>query len=123
MIGNSTSRNQNSAFTGILYSGGASFTGTYSFPSKRYYDKYSYGTSNTEYTKGKLGDATIEMVATTKYYSWYKDSAYFLSSGRPWFVRGGYYENGSSAGAFQFDFYDGTAGQEASSRAVISNLK
>ena len=122
MSGNSTSNNYNSAFTGILYDGGKSFTGTYSFPSKRYYDKYSYGDeeSDTEYTRGKLGDATKEMTpVSSNNTSWYSDSAYFVNSYYPWFVRGGGYGVGAIAGAFNFYNNDGTADTNYSARAVL----
>ena len=119
MSGYRTSDNQNSAFTGILYDGGTSFTGTYAFPSKRYYDKYSYGTSNTEYTRGKLGDATIEMAPTGITGNWYQDDAGFVNSSNPWVVRGGYYNNGASAGAFNFNNYNGVANALSSARAVL----
>ena len=119
MSGNSTSNNYNSAFTGILYNGGTSFTGTYAFPSKRYYDKYSYGTSNTEYTRGKLGDATIEMAPTGTSGNWYGDYALFPNGSNPWFIRGGYYGNGANAGAFSFLDNSGCASTDYSARAVL----
>ena len=122
MSGSQISNNWNSTFTGILY-GGASFTGTYAFPSKRYYDKYSYGTRDTEYTRGKLGDATKEMAPTGTSGNWYGDYAYFANDSRSWFVRGGYYGNGAVAGAFYFNGnYFGSATTYSSTRAVISNL-
>ena len=126
MSGNSTTNNYNSAFTGILYDSdkGTSFTGTYAFPSKRYYDKYSYGTSSSEYTRGKLGDATKEMApVSSNRTSWYSDSANFVYSSVPWVLRGGYFYHGTSAGAFQFSYYHGYASTYYSARAVISNLK
>ena len=118
MSGYRTSDNYNSAFTGILYDGGTSFTGTYAFPSKRYYDKYSYGTSNTEYTRGKLGDATVEM-APTDYNSWYQDSVGFVYGSYPWFVRGGYVDSATDAGALYFSRVGGSAGAYNSARAVL----
>ena len=123
MSGYSTSSNQNSAFTGILYDGGASFTGTYAFPSKRYYDKYSYdASSNTTYTRGKLGDATKEMAPIkASGGNWYGDYAYFVYSSYPWVLRGGYYNNGAYAGAFSFRSNVGNASTLNSARAVISN--
>ena len=120
MSGYSTSSNNNSAFTGILDDGTA-FTGTYAFPSKRYYDKYSRG-SNTEYTRGKLGDATKEMAPTGTSGNWYSDNASFMYSNVPWVMRGGYYGVGASAGAFCFSHYTGAALNDRSARAVISNL-
>ena len=118
MSGYSTSSNQNSAFTGILYDGGASFTGTYAFPSKRYYDKYSYGGSNTEYTRGKLGDATKEMAPTGTSGNWYSDYAYFMGYIYPWVLRGGEYSNGANAGTFKFNISVGNA-NIYSARAVL----
>ncbi len=109
----------NSAFTGVLSTGG-SFTGTYAFPSKRYYDKYSYdASSNTTYTRGKLGDATKEMAPTGISGNWYGDYAYFPYGSSPWFLRGGYYGDGTDAGAFYFLNYYGCAGTNSSARAVL----
>ena len=121
MSGNTTTNNYNSAFTGILYGSGkgTAFTGTYSFPSKRYYDKYSYGTSNTEYTRGKLGDATKEMAPTGTSGNWYGDYAYFPVGSVPWFFRGGTYGAGAIAGAFNFNYSDGRAYTNSSARAVL----
>ena len=121
MSGYLTSYNYNSAFTGILY-GGTTFTGTYAFPSKRYYDKYSYGTSSSEYTIGKLGDATKEMAPTGTSGNWYGDYASFPRGSVPWFVRGGNCGNGAVAGAFSFVSNFGDAGIGNSARAAISNL-
>ena len=114
----------NSAFTGILYDGGkgTAFTGTYVFPSKRYYDKYGYGTDQTEYIRGKLGDVTKEMAPTGTSGNWYGDYAIFPDGSSPWFLRGGYYGLGVGAGAFYFDNDVGYASTSISTRAVISNL-
>ena len=122
MSGNSTSNNYNSAFTGYLGKDKTTFTGTYEFPSKRYYDKYSYGTGESEYTRGKLGDATKEMAPTLIKGNWYSDSAGFVFSSYPWFLRGGSYSNGANAGAFRFFGNLGNADIYYSARAVISNL-
>ena len=118
------STSNNSAFTGILLDGGkgTSFAGTYSFPSKRYYDKYSYGTSETEYTRGKLGDATKEMAPTGEYGNWYGDNARFPSGSGPWILRGGHYSNGAVAGAFYFSSNNGFAHANNSARAVLAVL-
>ena len=118
MSGNPTSNNWNSAFTGIL-SDGTTFTGTYEFPSKRYYDKYSYGTSSSEYTRGKLGDATKEMAPTGTSGNWYGDYAGFPRGSNPWFIRGGYCGGGASAGAFSFSNVNGYARTNYSARAVF----
>ena len=123
MSGYQTGDASNSAFTGILYDGGTTFTGTYAFPSKRYYDKYSYGTVNTQYTRGKLGDATKEMAPTKSYGgNWYGDYADFVNSGNPWVLRGGHYANGAYTGTFGFYLNSGNASAGNSARTVISNL-
>ena len=122
MSGYRTTNNQNSAFTGILYDGGASFTGTYTFPSKRYYDKYSYGTSETQYIRGKLGDATKEMAPTGNKGNWYSNYSYFPYSSYPWIARGGDYTTSSNPGIFGFSLNSGSLNITTSTRAVISNL-
>ena len=124
MSGSSTWLNYNSAFTGYL-GDGTSFTGTYVFPSKRYYDKYSYGTSETEYTRGKLGDATKEMAPTGKDNGWYFDYAQFLYQGNSWIKRGGSAGFGASVGVFGFYAYSGyeTGYYESSTRSVITIFK
>ena len=119
MSGYGTSNNYNSAFTGYLGNDKTTFTGTYSFPSKRYYDKYSYGTSNTEYTRGKLGDATKEMAPTGGTGNWYRDYANFVNSNYPWVLRGGYYGDGANAGAFYFHYNNGNAYTYFSARSVL----
>ena len=111
----------NSAFTGVLLDG-ASFTGTYAFPSKRYYDKYSYGTSKTEYTRGKLGDATKQMEPIGTSSNWYGDYANFVYSSYPWVMRSGYYNSGANAGAFFFDSGFGGAFINVSARAVLPGV-
>ena len=123
MSGYSTYNTKNSAFTGYLGGNNTLFTGTYAFPSKRYYDKYSYGTSKTEYTRGKLGDATKEMAPVSfNGTSWYSDDAYFVYSDGPWVLRGGCHGNGADAGAFYFYNDNGSTNTSYSARAVISNL-
>ena len=102
--------------SGAFYSSNAGFS---SAPDAKYYDKYSYGTSNTEYTRGKLGDATKEMAPTGTTGNWYSDYAYFPYSSNSWFVRGGYYDNGAFAGAFLFYSSNGYASSDGSSRAVL----
>ena len=106
--------------SGAFYSSYASFTPE---PEARYYDKYSYGTSNTEYTRGKLGDATKEMApVSSSNTSWYSDYAIFPNSSNPWFIRGGYYSSSAYAGAFYFYNSIGIAISSYSSRAVLGVL-
>ena len=119
MSGYSTS--SNSGYTGIIYAGGnyTSYTGTYSYPNSKYYDKYSYGTSTSRRQRSKLGDG-IKEVLNTSSRGWYSDTSYLANSSNPWFHRGGNYFDGTNAGMF-LSFYDnGGAGTNYSSRLVIT---
>ena len=96
-----------------------------SAPLARYYDKYSYGSSYTEYTRGKLGDATKELVPTGSYKGWYQNSGEslkFVSDVSPWFIRGASYQAYYSSIFYFSNGYQGQAWDNASTRAVISNL-
>ena len=88
-------------------------------PDAKYYDKYSYGTSNKEYTRGKLGDATKEMAPTGGYGNWYNDFAFMPYSTGPWFLRGGSDFNGLYAGLFSFNNVVQESGTIISARAVL----
>ena len=106
--------------SGAFYLSSSGFSST---PNAKYYDKYSYGTSSTEYTRGKLGDATKEMApVSSSNTSWYSDYANFPHSSSPWFLRGGIFGNGARAGAFVFNNLNGTANMVRSSRAVLGAL-
>ena len=110
----------------IVNSSGAfnlSNAGFSSTPNAKYYDKYSYGTSNKEYTRGKLGDATKEMApVSSSNTSWYSDYASFPRSSSSWFSRGGDYGIGARAGAFNFSLSAGNAYSNNSARAVLSGV-
>ena len=95
----------NSGFTGML-SDGTTYTGV-SFPDTKYYNNYT----GTTY----IGHALTE----TK--NWYSDSASFVDSGYPWFVRGGGYDFSANAGVFYFYELIGYSYSSISSRLVISN--
>lgn len=79
----------------------------------KYYDLYEYGTSNSDYSRSKLGDATGE----TR--NWYSDYQSFIYSSFGWFVRGGNYSDGSNAGSFYFVDYGGDARFFIGARAVL----
>ena len=55
-----------------------------------------------------------------KYTTWYSDYAYFVYSTYPWFHLGGNHSNGSSAGAFGSNYYDGDASGYGGFRVVLS---
>ena len=86
-------------------------------PDSKYYDSYTYGSSYNDYSRGHLGDATKEVS------EWNNDTANFVYSPDPWFVRSGSYYNGSSAGVFNFyfDANSSNANSEYSFRVVLSS--
>ena len=118
MSGYTTS--QNSGYTGIIYDSGnyTSYTETYSYPENKYLDKYSFGTSNTQKKRSKLGDAVKEVTATSST-GWYSDYGYVASASGPWFRRGGYYYDGSSAGVMGSYYSDGVSSSVCSARVVV----
>ena len=95
--------------TNQFYTSSAANWSTTTYPLAKYYDSYTYGTSyddSAAYSRGKLGDATIEMAPSSSY-SWYSDYARFPSHSDPCFLRGGYNGNSSDAGLFYFERYSG----------------
>ena len=65
-------------------------------------DEYSTAyEGTTESSNYKYGDATYET------HDWNQDGAYFVSSDSPFFMRGGVYYNGTDAGVFYFNRYNG----------------
>src|SRR5574344_1523762 len=80
-------------------------------PDTKYYDLYTYGTTNTNaaaYTRGKLGDATKEVVKASGS-TWYGSYAGFPRDGVSWFVRGGVFAGGSYVGVLYFNSSNGDA--------------
>jgi len=110
-----------------------SITNGYVWPDKRYYDTYQYSTSDQHFERRILGDATGEMgpFGTVTYTgsngsqtraisSWYADQAWFVSSYRPWFARGGAHYIGLDAGVFAFSNEHGRVLNDESFRIVLS---
>ena len=96
----------NSGFTGMLENG-TTYTGI-TFPDSKYYNLYT-GLSYTGH-------------ALTKTKNWYSDSASFVDTVYPWFIRGGYSLNSKYAGVFNFNCYSGASNSYYySSRLVITN--
>ena len=116
-----------SSESGISYTYNAGYTGsyfTYSTDTAKYLIPYAYGTTRndqTAYNRGRLGDATSEVVSRASY-GWYSDSANFPFSSESWFKRGGtfYYDSGIT-GIFTFTAEGGAEGFEHySTRAALS---
>ena len=112
------------------YGEGGSLASGYSWPEEKYYDKYAYGTSYSEFTRGHLGDATVEMGPfksiiyannqTRQISSWYADHAYFVYTATPWVERGGAYRHGSDTGVFGFDSNYGSVNAYNGFRVVLA---
>jgi len=124
-----TNANSNSGFVGNFGEGGSIDSG-YGWPKEKYYDKYQYETSYSEYTRRILGDATNEAgpFGSVKYgsqigrqiSSWYADYAYFLYPTSPWFARSYTYSDGSGAGVFAFSVCAGSSRLDVSFRVVLT---
>ena len=93
-------------------SGLTELTEGYDFPDSKYYDIYSYATSNQQYQRRILGDATGEMgpFNNTTYLeqsrqsiSWYSDQAYLVSFSWPWVIRSATHYFGLHSGIYAFD--------------------
>ena len=105
------------------YSGFAS--GWYTTSTAKYVTTYANGSSETDqtaYNRGRLGDATGEVVLSTGGTGgWYSDYASFPSSSNSWFLRGGSSNYGTNAGVFSF-YHLGYSYTNYSSRAVLVSV-
>ena len=97
---------------------------SYSASTAKYIDTYAYGTTYNDqiaYNRARLGDATGEVVVSSST-AWNNDFADFVGSSYPWFLRGGYYPDGSNAGVFCFYNYNGYSSSTYSARAALLAL-
>ena len=112
---------------GGFYAAGSGTWSANLHPALKYYDRYTYGTTDTDtaaYKRGKLGDATKEILKTVKETGgWYSDYSCFPHSGYPWFNRGGHAGDGSYAGVFYFDRSWGDAVSYYGSRVSLVALE
>ena len=117
------------ADTYTFYSRAAGFASSWynDYSNQKYVNTYANGTTDKDqsaYNRGRLGDATGEVVLSTGGSGgWYNDSAYFPYSSNPWFLRGGFYNLGSGAGVFYFGGNNGTALSLYSTRASLMSLQ
>ena len=132
VMGNISSANGSYTF----YPSGSGFSSSwYTSSTAKYVTTYAYDSSNlsnqTAYNRGKLGDATSEVVLSTGGTGgWYGDYTYFSYSNYAWFPRGGMAGYDSRSGIFSFGPLGGPrdtgAGYEDpsySTRAVLVFLK
>ena len=83
-------------------------------PDSKYYDNYTTTSALTACNGGICYGHGLSEVR-----NWYDDSAYFVNDSLPWFIRGGYYDSGSYAGAFNFNDFDGDASYFYAARSVL----
>lgn len=88
-------------------------------PNSKYYDDYTATNSLTACNGGICYGHGLSEVR-----GWYGDYADFVSASNPWFLRGGNYLDGSSAGTFYFDINSGyVSGRAARSVLVVGRLQ
>ena len=126
VMGNISSSN-GTTYTYYAQSAGSNFT--YSTDTAKYLTPYADGITYDDqeaYNRGRLGDATSEIVINEDY-GWYNDNAWFPnsqsfnSSINPWFLRGNSFGViGSGAGPFYFGRNSGTSSNGYSGRAALS---
>ena len=124
MISGSTT-DLNSGYSGIIYNSGAytSYTGEYSYPEDKYYDKYSSG-ATLDFKRGKLGDASKEVkMDETSHGNWYSQGSNMPNNAASWVLRGANFEYSTSAGIFSHNYHYGNAVSTYSSRLVIKSSK
>ena len=119
VMGNMSSAS-GTTYTYNARSAGSNFT--YSTDTAKYLTSYAYGTTYADqaaYNRGRLGDATSEVV-TKKSYGWYNDYAGFPYSSISWFHRGSSFGDSSYAGSFHFSTYAGANDYHYSGRAALA---
>ena len=92
---------------------------------KNVYSKASSDSYENNYNanSSKYGDAVYETSTNgSGSTSWYGDYSYFPGTSGPFFGRGGYYNNGTSAGVFSFSNISGGSSSSSSFRPVLVAL-
>ena len=100
-------------FTGTV----ASSEITFSDIDIKYYDKFTTTTPSTTKSNETIGQAYVETA------SWYLDKKGTLSDSSPWVLRGGFFDNSSTAGAFRSYNYSGSAVSNYSFRSVLATIE
>lgn len=112
----------NSGFTGKLGTSGEDYIGV-SFPNLKYYDVYK-ASNGTTINQDKACDGKIcyGHAINPEVKNWYGDYSVFVSTSVPWFLRGGYCDNGTDAGVMSRHYRDGGARSYYSFRLVLSEV-
>ena len=114
------SATSNSGFTGKVGASGDPYTGV-TFPNSKYYDVYkaSNGTTMTQ-NQACNGEICYGHAVNPEVQRWYSDYSSFVSATGPWFMHGGYYINGTTAGIFYRGDSAGYANTYYSFRLVLT---
>lgn len=92
-------------------------------PNSKYFDLYPNNTASTDFSKGKLGDATKEVRKKdgTNANGWYGDYGYFpYTAFEPWFTRGGHASDREAAGLVRVIAFNCEASSYNGARAVLT---
>ena len=92
----------------------SNYAGFSSQPNSKYYDDYTATNSLTACNGGICYGHGLSEVS-----GWYDDHAYFVDASSPWFLRGGHFYSGSSAGTFNFSSDFGSADGFRAARSVL----
>ena len=111
------SADKNSGFSGKVYASGNydDYLGV-SFPDKKYYDLYTFGTTTRDqaaFDRRIIGDATGET------HGWYNDASIGTKPLTPWLTLGGLPTGGPYSGIFYFNNSYGTADNATVFRSVL----
>jgi hypothetical protein len=110
-----SSASYNSGFNGRTGSDNGNVTNGAQVPDSKYYDKY---TTSGNYGSELCNNGKCLGHAMSETGSWYGDTAAMVSSDSIWFLRGGYYSNGTYAGVFNFNTAAGGSYYSHSARVV-----
>ena len=117
----------------VFYSSGSGFDSSWYSANSKYLTTYAYGTSNKNqiaYNRGRLGDATSEVVLTSNSDTggWYSTLIQIPwdsgdSTKWSWYNRGGSVQDKSSLGIFRSSRLDGSGWLDTTTRATLVSLK
>ena len=123
----------NSGFNGIYGTEEASRTNGINFPTdSKYYDLYTPNSKDLnddtwyKYQNGSLGDAIKEVTIDKENSTvgskslWFNDAANFASMKSPWFMRGGCFHYGATAGIFNSGRHYGNGDRARTFRVVLA---
>ena len=102
--------NPNYAGSNYTYTGNEKYITTYAYG--------SYGTNQIAFNRGKLGDATSEVLLSISG-GWYGDYEVFPNSSYPWFMRGGGSVHSYNVGVFYSNMGNGKGYDGYGTRAAL----